>query len=147
VGWDDLAVIVHPQNPVMTLSMADLQAIFSGQVSDWSEMGDHKRIGKLETWIYPSGEDVQQVFLSLFGGQAMQNSRAWLAPDPQSMRIAVSSALSAIGYLPRRWADSSVKVLDLTGVQGTTLRRPILALSHREPQGAQRLWLECINTR
>jgi len=39
VGLDGIIVIVSPRNPVAKLSLPQLQGIFSGAVSDWSQVG------------------------------------------------------------------------------------------------------------
>lgn len=39
VAWDALAVIVHPKNPVTTISLKQLQGIYTGQIKNWSELG------------------------------------------------------------------------------------------------------------
>lgn len=39
VAIDGLAIIVHPDNPVETLSVEQLQAIFSGEITDWQQLG------------------------------------------------------------------------------------------------------------
>ncbi|HKS13277.1 MAG TPA: phosphate ABC transporter substrate-binding/OmpA family protein [Pseudomonas sp.] len=39
IGLDGVAVIVHPDNPLSRLSIAQLAQIFSGQVSRWEQLG------------------------------------------------------------------------------------------------------------
>ena len=39
VGWDAIAVIVHPSNPVTSLSMEKIKAVFDGRITNWSELG------------------------------------------------------------------------------------------------------------
>lgn len=39
VAWDALVVIVHPDNPVDNISMQQLQDIFDGKISSWSQLG------------------------------------------------------------------------------------------------------------
>jgi len=39
VARDGLAIIVHPSNPVEYLSMAQLKGIFTGAITNWSEVG------------------------------------------------------------------------------------------------------------
>jgi len=39
VAWDALAVIVHPKNPVDTISLKQLQGIYTGKIRNWSELG------------------------------------------------------------------------------------------------------------
>ncbi|MBS4053996.1 MAG: phosphate ABC transporter substrate-binding protein [Thermaerobacter sp.] len=39
VGWDGLAVAVHPSNPVNELTLAQLGQIYRGEVRNWKELG------------------------------------------------------------------------------------------------------------
>ncbi len=45
VAWDALAVIVHPKNPVDSISLQQLQGIYTGKIRNWKELGGwNKRI-------------------------------------------------------------------------------------------------------
>lgn len=57
IGLDGLAVIVHPDNPISTLDVEQIARIFSGQATDWSQLGGqqgkirlHARDGNSGTW-------------------------------------------------------------------------------------------------
>lgn len=57
VAIDGLAIIVHPDNPINELNVEQVAKIFSGQVSNWSEIGGYNhdinlyaRDGKSGTW-------------------------------------------------------------------------------------------------
>jgi len=39
VGWDGLAVAVHPSNPVNELTLAQLAQIYRGEIRNWKELG------------------------------------------------------------------------------------------------------------
>lgn len=39
VAWDALVVIVHKDNPVSDISLAQLKALYEGRISNWSELG------------------------------------------------------------------------------------------------------------
>ena len=43
IGYDGMAVIVHPSNPVAQLSMEQLSEIFSGRLSSWAPLGGAER--------------------------------------------------------------------------------------------------------
>lgn len=43
VAWDALAVIVHPQNPVETINLRQLQDIYTGKIRNWQELGGWNR--------------------------------------------------------------------------------------------------------
>ena len=39
IGLDALAVVVHPRNPLKLLSMSQIKEIYSGRVTNWSQVG------------------------------------------------------------------------------------------------------------
>jgi phosphate transport system substrate-binding protein len=39
VAWDALVVIVHPDNPVKTISVRQLQDIYLGRINNWKQLG------------------------------------------------------------------------------------------------------------
>jgi len=39
VAWDALVVIVHPKNPVDTISVRQLQDIYTGKITNWNQIG------------------------------------------------------------------------------------------------------------
>ncbi len=43
VAWDALVVMVHPDNPVNDISLAQLKAVFEGKITNWKDLGgpDH----------------------------------------------------------------------------------------------------------
>lgn len=43
IAWDEIAVIVHPENPVRELSRETLTRIFTGKLSCWREAGGEDR--------------------------------------------------------------------------------------------------------
>ncbi len=41
VGWDALAVVVHPDNPVDNINLDQLRAIFKGEITSWEPFGQN----------------------------------------------------------------------------------------------------------
>ncbi len=39
VAWDALAIIAHPSNPVNSLSMKQIRAIYTGRITNWKQVG------------------------------------------------------------------------------------------------------------
>lgn len=141
VGNEDLVVIAHPQNPIQQISLEDLQAIYRGTQSTWKEPAS----GEIHAWAYPEGEDAQDAFeTAVISGKPISPRATSIAPDSQAMRQAISADVASIGFLPRRWVDSQVKVLSIQGIDTAKLRQPILALSKTEPQGVEKSWLICL---
>ncbi len=44
IAWDALTVIVHPQNPLESISLDQAKAIFTGHIQNWAELGGADQI-------------------------------------------------------------------------------------------------------
>jgi DNA-binding transcriptional LysR family regulator len=125
IGLEQVTVIVHPQNPLSQLDAAQVQAIFSGQTGGWA------------VWTFASGDDVHAAFSPALTG-APFTSLARLAVDSDHMRRAIAADPQAIGFLPSRFVDASVKGVWSGGVV------PVLALTQAAPADAVETILACV---
>lgn len=55
VAIDGLAVVVHRENPVQRLSVAQLRDVLSGRITDWSQLGGRNGPIRLHLGAAPSG--------------------------------------------------------------------------------------------
>jgi hypothetical protein len=149
IGYDEMVVIVHPDNPVAELSQDALVDIYAGAIRFWSQFNpaDAAVTGRIRLYTYPSGSDIHEIFVQFTSNNDQGDPILLLAPDPTAMMQAVAADPAAIGYLPKRWLDGSVRAVGLIGEETQSLYQPILALSSEEPQGEQRAWLLCIEER
>jgi hypothetical protein len=139
---EQIIVIVHPDNPIEVLDTSDLQAIFIGQNRDWLEVSGLDN--ETEVWVYPIGDEVQQLFDREVLNNEPYTSWAWLAPDPPAMLEAISENSSTIGFLPQAWITEKVKIVQVDSELNRALSQPLLALSKTEPQGGVRTLLYCL---
>ena len=112
---DDVIVpIVHPNNPVDTLSLAQLQGIYSGSIKSWESVGGASKPIEVVSRGASSGtaEVWKQAVMKARGvktGAAVQNSNsgvlAYVAEHPE-----------AIGYMSRALLNHEVKPLLVNGV-------------------------------
>lgn len=131
LGQEQVVVIVHPDNLQPDLTREDAMAIFSGQQKSWPDGAE------ILAWSLPVTSDAHAAMLAAgfsFAGTG-------LAATPQTMLQAISSDPAAIGYLPARWVDASVRALE---IKGMPVDVPILAVSAQEPQGSARALLVCL---
>ena len=142
LGSDDLVFVVNPQNPLQNLTGSQVRNIFSGANRAWSDFSK-ANVNSIVVWSYPQGNEIRQFFEDALSPVDLLSS-AHLAPDPNAMRQAVAADPSAIGYLPGRWVDSSVRPLSIAGSPAPSLRQPILAATQATPHGAQKEWLLCL---
>jgi len=141
VGEEELVFIVHPQNPLNNLSLADLQTIYTGMRQEWPGSSP---AGEIQAWAYPANTDIQQIFAELADDPPFPANVTYLAPDPQAMLEAVAASPPAVGFIPRRWLDDRVRVIQIDGLAESSVRQPILSISETEPEGPKKSWLLCL---
>ena len=136
VGNDDLLVVTHPEVAVGELSLRDVEAVFAGQLDNWSDVGGADQA--VEVWAYPSGVDVQAFFDQYVLHGRPVSSLARIAVSAQHMSDSVGAVAGSIGLLPRRWkAGNTREVL-------TVATLPVLALAESSPQGVVAEMLACM---
>jgi len=146
LGDDELVFIVHPSNPLSQLSLADLGALLSGKTTTWEKLAPAAAKDLVKVFAYPSGEDLQLVLEKALPDLPTNRETGWLSPDPAAVRQAVASTPTALGFIPRRWLDSSVKTLVITDLPAASLRQPVIAITPKSPTETQKAWLACLQT-
>lgn len=115
IARDAIAVIVHPDNPVDRLTLAEISAIYSGQINNWSVLGGEDRpIVRLSretnsgTHVYflenvlRLGDDESDVLFSM---------DTLLLPSSEGIIKETSQNLNAIGYDGLGYVTDEVKVV------------------------------------
>jgi hypothetical protein len=59
IGHDGIVVVVNRRNSVRELTLAQVRAILTGEISDWGEVGGTK--GKIVPMVPPDGSDEEQL--------------------------------------------------------------------------------------
>jgi hypothetical protein len=135
-------VIVNASNPVDNLTEDDLKAIFSGDITRWSELGGPFK--PIQVWVNPESDEVRTAFEEVFMENGRLPSQAMLAPDAAAMLEAVSGDIHAIGYLPGAWLDETVREVELDPLLSARLQIPLLALAPAQPSAAAGRLLYCL---
>lgn len=135
IAIDVLAIIVHSSNPVTDLSRAELQGIYLGEITNWSEVGGEDRP------ILPVIREVSSGTRGAFDEIALDGADPVATADTQitagEVETRVASTLEAIGYVGFGNIGQDVKVLTIDGIMPSPeaaqdgsyqLQRPLLLL-------------------
>ena len=141
---DELVVIVNPENPKETLSGSELVSLFSGRIENWSEIGTLDQ--QVEVWIFPEGNIMSETFQAGILADQRITRLAALAPSSAAMLESVAGDPGAIGFLPRSWLSPDAKGIEVGPELQTSIRKPLLALSQSEPQGAVKELIACLQS-
>ena len=138
IGQEELIVVLNPSNPVGSLTPDEIQALFSGQTTNWNALGGADM--PVNVWVPLDGDEAR----SAFDQQIMQGlppvSSAKLAPEPDAMQQAISTDPYAVGFLAQaNLADSYGLRVILPGV-----RLPLLVLADRAPEGPAAELVNCL---
>lgn len=121
VAWDALVVIVHPDNPVASISLPQLRDLLTGRITNWRELGGpdhaielHVRSGRI------SG--VGHTLRTLLFGDPGQDftTTALIDKSTGPLEKAIESGPWAVGVTGVSSARKrQVKMLQLAGVEPT----------------------------
>ena len=130
LALDGIAVIVHPSNAVKTLTLAQLADIFSGAVTDWSQVGGsagaitvYARDNKSGTWDF-----FKEAVLTSRGKTLVGTAQRF--EDSAKLSASVGSDPQGIGFIGLNYVGTNKAVaLADTGVDA---RRPSLTTVRTE---------------
>jgi phosphate transport system substrate-binding protein len=139
---DGIAIIVPPSNPITNLTKDQVIAIFSGNITNWSQVGGPNK--GIDVVAREEGSGTRTAFQDLVMGTALIRADAILQSSNGALKIAVSGDPQAVGFLSLGYLDSSVKALEMNGVPATEenakngtypVVRPLYFLTKQQPTG------------
>lgn len=151
VAKDALAIIVHPENPVDDLSLAQIRQIFSGKVRNWGDVGGRSRPIVLVT--REEGSGTREAFQKMVMKEEEISLEALVQDSNGAIRQVVAGDPNAIGYISLGLVNPKVKALKISGVEPSVknifhgryrLVRPFLFVFNGSPQGEALSFLEFV---
>lgn len=118
IAYDGIAVAVHPSNPVTSLTTEQVQGIFKGEITNWSEVG-----GNDEEIVVISREDgsgtrgaFEEILKLEDDNGSLVKEDALIFNGNGGVKAALASKENAIGYLSLGVVDESVTAVEIDGV-------------------------------
>ena len=142
VAKDGIAIVAHPSQNVTGLTTEQVRNIFSGNITNWSEVGGAD--AAIAVICREEGSGTRAAFEEMVMGEDLITETALLLPSNGAVRTAVSEDENAIGFVSFGYLDATVKALDIDGVEATVetalsgdypIVRPLLLLTLGEPTG------------
>jgi phosphate transport system substrate-binding protein len=140
IAVDSLVVITHPNNPIEELSLDQLRAIYSGEITNWSDLGGAD--AQINIISLQDGSDTRSMFEDrIFGNEeATLVSSAVIAEDNSKLTAMVKddpNALGFVGYAFQRGA----KALTLVNECGISMTPDAFSAKTEEYALQRRLYL------
>ena len=116
VGLDGIALVVNPANKLEDITLQDLAKVYSGEITNWKELGgDDKAIVVIGR---EDGSGTRDGFESIVMGDK-EPKYAQELESTGSVINAVATTDGAIGYASLANVDETVKALKVGGVEAT----------------------------
>ena len=116
VGLDGIALVVNPVNKLEDITLEDLAKVYSGEITNWKELGgDDKSIVVIGR---EDGSGTRDGFESIVMGDK-EPKYAQELESTGSVINAVATTAGAIGYASLANVDETVKALKIGGVEAT----------------------------
>ena len=116
VAKDGIAIIVNPNNPVADLSIEQIAQIFTGEITNWSELSGED--GQIVPIGREAGSGTRDGFESITGTEDTCVYQNELTSTGEVIAN-VASNPNAIGYASLSAVDETVKALTVGGVAPT----------------------------
>ncbi|MDR1586434.1 MAG: phosphate ABC transporter substrate-binding protein [Treponema sp.] len=138
IAIDGIAVIVNTSNPLSNLTIEQIRDIYTGAVTDWSQVGG--RAGKIAVVSREPGSGTRGAFEEIVKFQDKLVKGATEFDGTGAVIAEISRNADAIGYISLGSVNNSVKALSVAGTVASTanvvngsykISRPFLLLTKK----------------
>jgi phosphate transport system substrate-binding protein len=141
IAYDGIVVVTHPTNKIKDLTMEQVKEIFTGEVTNWKELGgDDLEIVVVSREDGSGSRDAFQEIVDYSSGELIRN--AIIASGNGNIKTTVGNNKHAVGFVSFEYIDESISTIDINGVAATAenvlkeqynLSRPFLFV-HKEEE-------------
>jgi len=148
IARDGLAIVVNRHNPIHNLSLPQLRGIFSGTLSNWSDVGG--KAGPIRPISREEGSGTRESFARLVMQGSSISRRALTQESNGSVKALVLGDPSAIGYMSLGLVNDEIRALQVDGIAPThatvlagtyRLVRPLLFVTKGAPSPPTRAFI------
>jgi phosphate transport system substrate-binding protein len=151
VAMDGIAVVVNNANTIEKLSIKQVRDIFTGKISNWSELGAGN--GKIVVISRDSASGTFEAFGELVLNKEKVRPDALLQASNQAVASVVSRTPSAIGYVGLGYISGDIKALEINGVAPSKetvltgkypVSRPLFMYTNGQPAGVVKEFMDFV---
>jgi phosphate transport system substrate-binding protein len=118
-AYDGIAIITHPNNKVADISLENLAKIYSGEITNWNQLGGADAPIVVVSREGASGtRDAYEELIGLEDAGGLTED-ATVVEGNGNVQTTVAGNENAIGYVSFSFIDETVKALTLEGVEAT----------------------------
>ena len=147
-AWDMIAVVTNKKNGVRELTLKQIEGIFTGDISDWSEVGG--KAGKISVYTRNTASGTYKTFQSMAMKKRDYGESTQKMAGNEQIATEVAGNENGIGYVGLAYADKEgLRVIAVDGVKARPSKKADYALSRKlyyytvgEPTGEVKKFIE-----
>ncbi len=153
VAMDGIAVVVNRSNPIHKLSRKQIRDIFTGKITDWSQLGAGE--GKIVVISRDTSSGTFEAFGELVMNKEKVVPSALMQASNQAVAQNIAQTPSAIGYVGLGFMSGDIKPLEVDGVMPSRdtvlsgaypVTRPLFMYSNGQPKGLIKDYLDFVKS-
>jgi phosphate transport system substrate-binding protein len=152
VAMDSIAIVVHPSNTITDISMEDIAKIYSGQITNFKQLGGEDI--RIHVYTREEGSGTRGSFEDLVLKPLNVKKiigEASVKPSNGEMRASVASNEAGLAYISLGYVDNTVKSLSIDGTAATVanvksgvypIKRNLYLITLGEPEDLAKDFIE-----
>jgi len=138
IAIDGIAVILHRNNPIRNLTIEQIRDIYTGAVTDWSQVSGGSKKGRIAVISREEGSGTRGAFEELVGFQGKLLAGANESTSTGAIKASIAQNADAVGYISLGSVDNTVRAVSVNGVAASNnnvtrgtykIARPFLVLT------------------
>lgn len=118
VAYDGIALLVNPENPVKNISLEDVKKIYTGEITNWKEVGGDD--AQIVVVSREEGSGTRDAFQEIVGYESEELLKdATISDGSGAVKTTVAGNKNAIGFASFEYIDSTVSALNINDVEPT----------------------------
>lgn len=118
IAYDGIALLVNPQNKVKNISLEDVKKVYTGEITNWKDLGgDDSPIVVISR---EEGSGTRDAFQEIVGYESEELTKdATISDGSGAVKTTVAGNKNAIGFASFEYIDSTVAALSVNNVEPT----------------------------
>lgn len=118
IAYDAVVPIVHPSNPVKTITITKLHDIYAGKITNWRDLGGPDK--EIVVISRDTSSGTYETFVHFVMGKDKMGEKVQTVTGSPDMHARISSTDGSIGYVGLGFIDEKVKALEVNDVPANT---------------------------
>jgi phosphate transport system substrate-binding protein len=119
IAIDGIAAIMNNDSPISDLSVEEIRDIFTGAVTDWSQVSGGAKSGAIAVVSREEGSGTRGAFEELVGFVGKLVAGANESTSTGAIKAGIAQNGDSIGYISLGSVDNTIKAISVEGVAAT----------------------------